>query len=289
MAFTGASVAIAKPLAAVMPVFLLGLLRCVIAAAALAPFAFKDFRASLAGASVARGALIGQTITGVFLFTSFLFFGVRYSSALSAGIITATMPAAVAVLSYFWLKERLTRAGAFAVGLAILGVAFTNAAGGDGADMSGGGPDVALARTLLGTGLLVLAVFSEAAYTIYAKQTAQHLGAIPIAFFVNLLGALLFLVPGVTQGLSFDWALADRSVWILIFCFAIGSSVFALVFWYIGVREVKANVAGLFTAVMPVSAGLIAVFFLGENASPAQLAGGLLVVAAIVTGSRGIR
>lgn len=222
MAFTGATVAISKPLAAVMPVFLLGLLRCLIAAAALAPLMLKNRAVKFQGFERARGALIAQTVTGVFLFTSFLFFGVRHSSALSAGIITATLPAAVAVLSWIWLKERLGRFQALGVALAILGLATLSLA-------ESGNTAGANAVPLLGTGLLVMAVIVEAFYTIYAKQTALHLAPLPTAFLVNLLGVGLFALPGVWQGLTFDWALADARIWALIFTFAIGSSVFARV------------------------------------------------------------
>ena len=202
----------------------------------------------------------------------------RHSSALSAGIITATLPAAVAVLSWVWLKERFGRFQAMAVALAILGVATLGLA--ENGDAAG-----ANAVPLLGTGLLVMAVIAEAFYTIYAKQTALHLAPLPTAFLVNLLGAGLFAVPGLWQGLTFDWALADARIWVLIFTFAIGSSVFALVFWYMGVKDVEANVAGLFTAVMPLSAGTVAIVFLGESLTRYHVVGALMVIGAIVLGS----
>lgn len=280
MAFTGATVAISKPLASEMPVFLLGLLRCLIAAVALLPFVLKSFNATRQALPLAAKPLIGQTVTGVFLFTSFLFFGVRHSTALSAGIITATLPAAVAVLSWFWLKEHLSRLQALAIALAILGVGLLNVAGGKG---GGGG------ATALGTGLLVLAVFAEAFYTIYAKQTALHIRPLPTAFLVNLLGLLLFLPFGLYQAFFFDWSLMTGTLWVLTVAFALGSSVFALVFWYMGVRTVPSNVAGLFTAVMPVSAGAVAILFLGEALGLAEAAGALFVVTAILLGSGVIR
>jgi drug/metabolite transporter (DMT)-like permease len=281
MAFTGATVAISKPLAAVMPVFLLGLLRCVLAAAALLPFVLTDLPGTLKAAKSARTALIGQTVTGIFLFTSFLFFGVRHSAALTAGIITATLPAAVALLSVFWLRERLGGLQAAGVGLSVLGIGLLNMAG------LNTGVDGVAAATLLGTLLLVLAVFSEAFYTIFAKQTAEHIRPLPTAFVVNILGACLFLPFGLVQALTFDWAQMTPYIWFLVFCFALGSSVFALVFWYQGVRDVAANVAGLFTAVVPVSAGAVALLLLGEVASRQQMAGAVLVVLAILLGARG--
>lgn len=278
MAFTGATVAISKPLAAVMPVFLLGLLRCLIAAIALAPLVLRNPALQFQGIKHAKGALIGQAVTGVFLFTSFLFFGVRHASALSAGIIMATLPAAVAVLSWIWLKERLGRFQAMAVALAILGVATLSLT-------ENGHSAGANALPLLGTGLLVMAVIAEASYTIYAKQTALHLAPLPTAFLVNLLGVGLFAVPGLWQGLTFDWGLVDGRIWSLIFTFAIGSSVFALIFWYMGVKHTPANVAGLFTAVMPLSAGTVAIVFLGETLTRYHIFGALLVISAILLGS----
>lgn len=279
MAFTGATVAISKPLAAVMPIFLLGLLRCLIAAAVLAPLMLRNRAATFQGLGDVKAPLVGQTISGVVLFTCFLFFGVRHSTALSAGIITATLPAAVALLSFFWLKERLSRGQALAIGLAVFGVGLLNFAG----DPAAGEGTI----VMLGTLLLVCAVVAEACYTIYAKQTAMLLAPLPTAFLVNVIGALCFLPLGLWQGLTFNWALADMRIWLLILAFALGSSIFALVFWYIGVKHVKASVAGLFTAVVPLSAGTIALAFLGESLSLFHVIGASFVLGALVLGSRG--
>lgn len=284
MASTGATIAISKPLAAVMPVFLLGLLRCLIAAAVLAPLMLQNRTAQFSGLTKVRGALIGQSVTGILLFTCFLLFGVRHSTALTAGIITATLPAAVAVLSWVWLKERLGRFQALGVALAILGVATLSLA--EDNTLASSAAAGAVTIPLLGTGLLVLAVIAEAFYTIYAKQSALHLAPLPTAFLVNLLGALLFAIPGLWQGLTFDWAQADAGIWALIVVFALGSSVFALVFWYMGVKHVEAHVAGLFTAVMPLSAGAVTLIFLDETLSLYHVLGALVIIGAIVLGAR---
>lgn len=285
MACTGASVAISKPLADVMPVFLLGLIRCLIAAAVVVPFVLAPIvlakgRSGFVGAREVRGPLIMQTVTGVFLFTVFLFLGVARSTALTAGIITATMPAAVAVLSYFWLKERMNRFQAAGIALAVLGVGLLGVAGAGAGESGTDGT-----APLIGIGLLVLAVISEAFYTIYAKQTAEHLAPLPTVLLVNFIGAALFLPLGLWQARSFDWALADGPIWWLIFAFSIGSSVFALVFWYMGIKHVAANMAGLFTAVMPLTAGAVALVFLGETLTLAHALGATLVIGAIGLGA----
>ncbi|MOA65298.1 EamA-like transporter family protein [compost metagenome] len=55
--------------------------------------------------------------------------------------------------------------------------------------------------------------------------------------------------------------------------------------WYRGISEVPANVAGLFTGLMPVSAALVGIFILGEILSSGHVIGMGLVIASILFGA----
>jgi len=281
MSLVGGTVAIAKVLSAEMPVFLLGALRCLIASVALLPWMVKDINRTRerGGLTITAGDLTpiaGQAVFGVFLFTSFLFFGIRSSNALSAGIITSTLPALVALLSFVWLREALGPRKGLSIVLAVLGVGVLNLQGVTGA---------AASASLVGNGLILLAVMSEAAYTIFAKQSADRLPLGLTAFLVNLFGLVLFAPIAAGQALRQDWQAVPMSLWSLIFLYAIGSSVFALLLWYRGVRNIAANIAGLFTGFVPLTAGVIAIAFLGEKLTFAHMGGAALVLGAIWLGA----
>ena len=122
MAVVGSYVALTKPLAAAIPIFLLALLRFAIAAVVMVPWTFT--RAGEEPPTPrAWWQLFLQSFFGNFLFSIFMLHGVALTSASSAGIILATLPAVVAVFSAIFLRERLTPNAIAAVLLAVTGIA----------------------------------------------------------------------------------------------------------------------------------------------------------------------
>ncbi|MFA5906499.1 MAG: DMT family transporter, partial [Desulfobacula sp.] len=55
----------------------------------------------------------------------------------------------------------------------------------------------------------------------------------------------------------------------------------AYIFWFQGVSRVSGSTAGVFTAVMPVSAVVLSCFFLKENFTLYHAVGGMLILIAI--------
>ncbi|TNE59357.1 MAG: DMT family transporter [Alphaproteobacteria bacterium] len=281
MCLVGGTVAVAKVLSAELPVFVIGFLRCLIAALVLLVWEMARRRGQFGAAfqNLTRADLTpiaGQALFGILAFTVFLFYGIRASSAFNAGIISATLPAAVAVLSYLWLKERLTPLQALSIPMAVGGVMILNLQGAGGAG----------AGHWVGNGLIFLAVLSEATYTIFAKQSASRLPLGITALLVNLVALALFAPLAVGPLLTMDWHGHGGLLWLLLGLYAVGSSVLALVLWYEGVKLIPANVAGLFTGFVPISAGVLAVVFLEETPTLAHGLGAGLVFFAIWLGAR---
>ncbi len=276
MVLVGATVVIAKVLTDELPVFVLGALRCLIATMALLPLAYSGLVQTQKPSTDLFSPILGQAVFGVLFFTSFLFYGVRHTSALNAGIVTSALPAAVAVLSVIWLKERLGSVRAVAIAFAIFGIVILNLQ-----SVEGGGT-----ASWLGNGLILLAVLSEAAYTIFAKQSAERTGVILTAFWVNAVGLALFLPMALWQGVHVVWLSVPFSTWALLVTYALSSSVFALLLFYRGVQDIPANVAGLFTGFLPLTAGAVAIVFLGERLTLAHGIGTVLVLTGIWLATR---
>ncbi len=97
MALVGSYVGLSKWLLAVLPVFLLAWLRCVIAATAMVHW----IRRTPGEAPLSRHdrvLLFWESFLGNFLFSICMLFGVLHSPARVAGVIRAAMPAGVALL-----------------------------------------------------------------------------------------------------------------------------------------------------------------------------------------------
>lgn len=271
MALVGSYVALSKVLVAVFPVFLLAWMRFGIAAVAMAGWTKRPpHEAPLSRHD--RRLLFVESFFGNFLFSVCMLFGIAMSSALAAGVIMAAIPAAVAVLSALFLRERITRRVAAGIACAVAGIALVSLSKHEGA---GGG-------TLLGNLLLFGAVLCEAIYVVVGKRLTASVSAKRISALVNLWGLVLVTPFGAWQALDHDFAAAGAPVWWLLLFYSLAASMVTVWLWMTGLRHVPASSAGVFTVLLPVSAAAVGVVFLGEQLTALQTAALALALAGVV-------
>jgi len=262
MALVGSYVGLSKLLVAVFPVFLLAWLRFGIAAVAMAHWVRRRGPRDAPLSSHDRLLLFWESFLGNFLFSICMLFGVLNSTALAAGVIMAAIPAAVALLSWAFLKERITPRVAGGIGFAVAGIALVSAARVP-AGESGGG-------TLLGNALLLAAVFCEASYVVIGKKLTGNLSPRRISALVNLWGLALVTPFGLWQALHFDFAAVAAGIWWLLLFYSLAASMWTVWLWMTGLRHVPASRAGVFTVMLPISAAAVGLVFLGEQMSAVQ-------------------
>ena len=139
MSLVGCYVALSKPLVAAFPVFLLAWLRFGIAALAM-PHWLRRPASEPPMTRRTRWLVFLESFLGNFLFSICMLFGVSLTSAVSAGVIMASIPAVVAIASRLFLRERITRRIAAAIACAALGIgllALTPHHGGNGTGAAG--------------------------------------------------------------------------------------------------------------------------------------------------------
>jgi drug/metabolite transporter (DMT)-like permease len=260
MAVVGTYVALSKPLTAAMPVFLLAWLRFAIASVAMLPWTFgpgperPDRRPGI-GPGEWR-ALFFQSFFGNFLFSIFMLYGVSMTSASAAGVILATLPAVVALLSWLVLRERLGARAWLAVALAVCGVVILTLGRGLG---TGG------AQSVLGNLLVFGCVCCEAVYVVIGKRLTATLSAMRISALINLFGLALMTPLGIWQAIGYPFASVTAGIWGLLVFYALAASVFSTWLWLSGLKLVPASHSGVFTIAMPLAASVVAVAFLGER------------------------
>ena len=274
MTMVGCYVALTKPLVAAIPVFLLAWLRFGIAAVAMAPWLRKTgVEAPITRQT--RGLLFLESFFGNFLFTLCMITGVSLTSAVSAGVIMAAIPAAVAVFSWIFLKEKASARTWWAIALAVAGIALLALAPGQhsahGASSDAGSTATGSTRSLIGHLLLVAAVLCEASYAVIGKKLTAALPPKRITAIINLWGLLLSTPMGVYVALQFDFAGVSSGMWWLLLLYALAASMWTVWLWMTGLRTVPASQSGIFTVLLPVSAALTGVLVLGEVLQPLQL------------------
>lgn len=263
MTLVGSYVALSKPLAALFPVLLLVWLRFGIGAVAMARWLRKaPDEAPLSGRT--QRLLFLESFFGNFLFTLCMVTGVSLTSAVTAGVTMSAIPVAVAVLSWWWLREQIAWRTWAAVALAVLGIALYALAQPYGAA-------AAQPYAWLGQLLLLAAVLCEAAYAVIGKQLTATLSPKRISALINLWGFALSTPCGLYLAWQFDFGAVQLPVWGLLLFYALAACVWTVWLWMTGLRAVPAAQAGIFTVMLPVSAALVGVLALGEQISGLQL------------------
>ncbi|CAB3786180.1 hypothetical protein LMG28138_02205 [Pararobbsia alpina] len=274
MLLVGSNVGIGKSVVVVVPVLLFALLRFIVAVAVLSPL-YRPAKMR----RVSRGEWINlflQAFFGTFLFTLLMLGGVQRTSAVAAGVITSTIPAIVALLAWVVLKERPGPRAIAAIVFAIVGVIVVTLARESGETGSG---------SFIGNLMVLGAVFCESTYVILSRRLTQTLSPIDICAYTHGFGLLLMLPFGIVSLIGFDFATVPLHMWALVVWYALSASIFSFWLWMKGIRHVPGQLAGVFTAVLPVAAATYGIAFLGERPTAAHGIALACVVAGVAIAS----
>jgi drug/metabolite transporter (DMT)-like permease len=269
MSLTGTYVALSKPLVAALPVFLLAWMRFGIAALAMLPWLRKPAQEPPLTRQT-RTLLFLESFVGNFLCSICMLYGVSLTSAVSAGVILAGIPAMIALMSWLFLGEKISPRMMLAAACAMLGVAVLALARADvfagqrnATQMSG--------TAWIGNLLVFGAVVCEGAYAVIGKKLTGALGPKRIASLINLWGFTLMTPFGLYLALDFDFAGVDTGIWVLLVFYALAASMGTVWLWMTGAKHLPASQGGIFTVMLPISAALVGVLALGETMTALQL------------------
>ena len=272
MALVGSYVALSKPLVAALSVFLLAWLRFGIGAVAMARWLKRaPQEARMDGAT--KRLLFLESFVGNFLFSIAMLFGVSMTTAVSAGVIMATIPAVVALMSWAFLKERIGLRVWAAIACGVLGIAVLALSKNELSTHVSRGLEADLAdnKVLWGNILVFVAVLCEAAYAVIGKKLTGSLSPKRIAALINLWGFVLMTPMGLYAAWHFDFSAITSSLWLLLVFYALAASVWTVWLWMTGLQTVPAARAGVFSVMLPISTALVGVLILGETLSGMQM------------------
>jgi len=267
MSVVGAYVALTKPLAAALPLFLLAWLRFGIGAVAMIRWLKKP--AGEAPLTPRMRVLVFlESFLGNFLFSICMISGVSMTSAVSAGVIMSVIPAVVALMSWLFLRERVGARVWIAVACGAIGIGLLSLAKPEHTDVAGAG----VQQAWLGNVLVFAAVLCEAAYAVIAKRLTAVLSPKRITSIINLYGLILMTPFGFYSALHFDFVAVPQGIWWLLLLYGLAASVWSVWLWMTGLKSIPASRAGVFSVMLPISTALVGVLALGEPLSMMQFA-----------------
>lgn len=264
----------AKVALAHFPPYVLVALRTSLASVFLAVLLFRrgfdDFHA-LSWGDLRTFAFLG--FTGIFVSTGGTYLGIAFTTASSAALLQAASPVMVAIGAWLYLHERLRRRQWAGVILSALGVLLVVTRGSWRA--------IAHLELLPGDFIILLGQAGWAVYTVYGKRVlAVHSPAVATTAAYVLGSVMLLPVPFLTARFfpAPDWTSA--TAWAVVAIQGILGAI-AHVWWYEGVHRVGASRAGIFMNLQPVVGVVLAWVMLGETIEPAEIVGGLAVLAGV--------
>jgi len=274
MIIVGSTVVVGKVITSGFPVFLASGLRFALSSVILLPMLAK---ANNGFPSVGRKdgfILFLQAFAGNFLFGILLLYGLRLTSATESGIIIGTTSAVIGLISFVFLREKMSWNSSAGIVLATLGVVVINILGSSSQIGEGSNP-------ILGNLLVLGAVIGEALWTILGKVVSGRVTPLTIASLTSFFGFLMFLPFVVFEAGSYDFSSVPLAGWIPIVYYGV-STVGAYILWYRGVAKVLSSTAGVLTGILPVSAVLLSYLVLREPVFWFHWVGILCVLSAIV-------
>ncbi len=208
-----------------------------------------------------------------------------YFSALGfapAGLVALLLylhPALVAVLAALFLHERMTGARAGALALALAGLALTVV------PALGGAPGT-FPRLPVGIALGLAAASVYAVYIVVGARLTVRVAPLALASVITASAAVVFAAIAVVVGPA-----APRSPagWLAIAAIALVSTVLAIALFFAGLARVGATQAATLSTLEPVVTIALAALVLDERIAAIQLAGGALILAAVLLLARAPR
>jgi drug/metabolite transporter (DMT)-like permease len=251
--------------------------------ATLLALRFSIAAAAMVAIALARGARLprGSTFGALVLLGAAGYGGQAYSffTALTlapAGIVALLLylhPALVALLAAAWLGERLTTVKLVALAIALAGTALTVAPA---VSASGAGSGEGI---VAGIGFALAAAAFYSLYIVGGAWLGRRVAALPMSTVVIASAAAVFVAAALLRGPR--WPQTPEG-WLAVLAIALVSTVAAITLYFAGLARVGPVRASTLSTLEPLVTVALAAALLGEAIAPAQVAGGALILGAVV-------
>jgi drug/metabolite transporter (DMT)-like permease len=137
-------------------------------------------------------------------------------------------------------------------------------------------------REWLGDLLVFGAVLCEATFIVIGKKLSAGIGPKRIAAIINGWGFVLMTPAGLYWAFQFDFSTLDLRLWGLLVFYALAASVWMVWLWMTGMKTIPASEAGIFSAMLPITAAAIGILVFGEQWTGLQAVAFLLALTGLV-------
>jgi len=254
--------------------------RWFIAAAVLAPFVWPAARAQWPVIRRHWKPVATLSLCSVVLFQSFVYVGLRSTTAINAVLLNSCIPLAIMGCAWVVDRERATLRQMLGMALSFAGI-LVIVARGDAARLA----DIGFNS---GDFWILAAMPVWAMYSVLLKRKPAELSGMTLVFILSVMGLFVLAPAYVVEMLWIPQRVPALEAVAGVVYIGLFASVAALACWNAGVARVGANIAGFTVHLLPLFGTLLAIFFLGESLHMFHVVGfaGILAGVALATLSR---
>ena len=224
----------------------------------------------------------GSTLGALFLLGALGYGGQAFSffTALTlapAGLCALLLylhPALVALMAAVFLREKLTVVKLAALALALAGTVLTIAPALSSPQQMPANPGIAT-----GIAFAIAAAVFYSLYIVVGSWLGRRVAAFPVSTIVIVSAAAVFIVASAARGPQWPQTPAG---WMAVAAIALLSTVAAITLYFAGLKRIGPTRASTLSTLEPLVTVTLAAIVLGERIAPVQMAGGALILAAVV-------
>lgn len=252
-------------------------LRFLVASLVLAAFVARTRRSIPLPGRSQFAPLVALGLTGVFAYNFCFFSGLKLIPANRASLIIATNPAFLALFSALIYGERIRFLNGLGILVSMCGAMLVVSRG-----------DLSLIRTSFGLGELFIlgCVASWVTYSLVGKSVLRTLDPLLSVTHACALGAAALLVPALSEDLATSVFHYSGAVWGSIAYLGLFGSAIGFIWYYEGIQAIGPSRAGVFINFVPLSAMVLAYWFLHEPVDLSLGIGACLVVGGVTLTNR---
>ncbi len=231
------------------------------------------------GVPLNKWRVLGFSLLSGFFYLVIFVKGIELTTAGNTALILASMPMWTAILSYFFLKERLPQVTWLGLLVTFIGTAIVTT--------QGSGPVSLSSRYFVGNLLMLAASMAWATGTVMSRPILEKITPLRLAFIASVITTPLHILIAAPQiPAAMPQALQPATLAAIIYSGVFSTGV-AYATWHYGVRAVGGSHASVYQNVVTLVAVIGGWIVLGESPMMAQIFGGLLTIAGLFLMRRG--
>ena len=214
-------------------------------------------------------------LLGVFGYSTFFIWGLKYVPAGQATVIVATNPVFTTIFAIWLFKEKWNKWVANGMAIAVAGSLLA---------MTKGEPTQMLTNFGFGQLLLLGALVCWVAYTLLARKVLVGIDSLTATTISSIFGFLLLFIGALIAESWQDWAIVltlEQSTWFSLIGLALGATVLAYAWYFDGVKYLGAGNAAAYIILVPILGILFSAIWLNEQVDSSLLIGGTLAVSGL--------